>query len=137
MERWDAYDMEFHKAAGVTLVRGGEIPEGRFHLVCGVLVEHADGTWLVTRRARRNPSAACGRPRQAVPPWPGKRRWTAPLGSCGRKRAHLTEVGRVLSEDARAIFVEFLCRTGGEKETVSLQPGETVDYIISEHNVRK
>lgn len=51
MERWDAYDMDFQKDAGVTLLRGEKIPEGRFHLVCGVLVEHADGTWLVMRRA--------------------------------------------------------------------------------------
>lgn len=132
MEQWDAYDAEFHKAAGVTLVRGGKIPEGLFHLVCDVLVEHADGTYLVMRRA---PSKSFGGLWEATAGGSALAGET-PLDCAVRElreetgihTAHLTEVGRVLSEDARAIFVEFLCRTDGKKETVSLQPGETVDF---------
>ena len=39
MELWDAYDKDFKKIDGITLVRGKErsIPDGVFHLVCGCI----------------------------------------------------------------------------------------------------
>ena len=40
MELWDAYDSNFKKVDGVTLIRGNVIPDGLFHLVCDVLVMH-------------------------------------------------------------------------------------------------
>ena len=49
MELWDAYDCEGH-LTGETLVRGEPIPEGRYHLVCGVLVRHVDGDYLLMKR---------------------------------------------------------------------------------------
>ena len=53
MERWDAYDRNFRKVEGVTLIRGEPIPEGLCHLVCDVLVRHCDGTYLLMQRDRR------------------------------------------------------------------------------------
>ena len=49
-ELWDAYDKEFNKINGVTLVRGEPIPAGMRHLVCEVIVRHADGALLLMRR---------------------------------------------------------------------------------------
>ena len=49
MELWDAYDQE-GRLTGGTLVRGGELPEGLYHLVVGILVEHVDGTYLLMLR---------------------------------------------------------------------------------------
>ena len=48
----DAYDKDFKKIDGMTLVRGEEksIPKGVFHLICGVLVKHIDETLLITKR---------------------------------------------------------------------------------------
>lgn len=47
MELWDAYDRDFKKIQGVTLVRGEAIPEGFFHLVCEIIVRHIDGSYLI------------------------------------------------------------------------------------------
>ena len=43
MELWDGYFKDGTKA-NVTLIRDNNIPKGIFHLVCEVLVRHADGT---------------------------------------------------------------------------------------------
>ena len=55
MELWDAYTADFKKIDGMTLVRGEEesIPEGVYHLVCHVLVQHTDGTYLLMQRDAR------------------------------------------------------------------------------------
>ena len=53
MEMWDAYDKDFRQVPGVTLVRGEKIPAGLYHLVCDVLVRHADGSYLLMQRDRR------------------------------------------------------------------------------------
>ena len=50
MELWDAYDKDFKKIQGVTLIRGEEIPEGFFHLVCDIIVRHIDGSYLIMKR---------------------------------------------------------------------------------------
>ena len=53
MELWDAYDKDFRKIQGITLIRGEAIPEGIFHLVCDVIVRHADGSYLLMQRDKR------------------------------------------------------------------------------------
>ena len=60
MELWDAYDRDFKKIQGVTLVRGEVIPEGFFHLVCEIIVRHIDGSYLIMQRDKRD--GACPRP---------------------------------------------------------------------------
>ena len=44
MELWDAYNADFQKVDGITLVRGEPIPDGLYHLVSDILVKHTDGT---------------------------------------------------------------------------------------------
>ena len=41
MEIWDAYDRQGAKT-GTDLIRGEKIGEGLYHLVCEVVVRHAD-----------------------------------------------------------------------------------------------
>ena len=53
MECWDAYDRDFKKVQGVTLIRGEKVPENCFHLVCDIIVRHADGSYLVMQRDKR------------------------------------------------------------------------------------
>ena len=47
MELWDAYDVNFNKIEGKTLVRGEPVPDGVCHLVCDIIVKHTDGTYLL------------------------------------------------------------------------------------------
>ena len=46
-ELWDAYDNNFNKLNGITLVRGEPIPDGKYHLACEIIVRHIDGTYCV------------------------------------------------------------------------------------------
>ena len=36
LELWDAYDNQFNKLDNIMLVRGDEIPDGIYHLVCEI-----------------------------------------------------------------------------------------------------
>ena len=132
MEIWDAYDANWNRIEGRTLVRGRPIPEGMYHLVADVLVRHADGSYLLMRRD------------------PGKKyggMWEATAGGAALKgetpsecaerelreetgitASGLLEVGRIVSPEHRTLFAEFLCETDWKKDRVTLQKGETVDY---------
>ena len=48
MEVWDAYNKEFEKIEGMTLIRGEAIPDGIYHLVCDVIVKHTDGDYIMS-----------------------------------------------------------------------------------------
>ena len=52
MELWDAYDAQFRKIEGVTLVRGEPVPAGLFHLATDILVRHTDGSYLLIQDGR-------------------------------------------------------------------------------------
>jgi len=134
MELWDAYNSKFEKIEGLTLVRGEEarIPEGVYHLVCHILVKHTDGTYLLMQRDFRKP-------------YPGMWEATAggsalkgetPLESAfrelqeetGIKASELTEIGRVVRDQTRSCYVEYLCVTDCDKDSVVLQEGETIAF---------
>ena len=130
MERWDAYDRNFRKVEGVTLIRGEPIPEGLCHLVCDILVRHRDGTYLLMQRDRRKhyggmwEATAGGSALQNETPMEcAVRELYEETGISSRA---LTEVGRVQSENT--MYVEFLCVTDCRKDSVRLQVGETIAY---------
>lgn len=53
MELWDLYDKDGKRTGEVWERRHGnymDIPEGRYHLVSDILVQHRDGTYLLTKR---------------------------------------------------------------------------------------
>ena len=54
MEIWDGYNID-GSLAGVDLVRGEKIPDGLYHLVCEVLVQHTDGDFLLMKRDLNKP----------------------------------------------------------------------------------
>ena len=130
MERWDAYDRNFQKVEGVTLIRGEPIPEGLCHLVCDILVRHRDGTYLLMQRDRRKhyggmwEATAGGSALQNETPLEcAVRELREETGIFSRE---LTEVGRVQS--GNTVYVEFLCVTDCRKDSVRLQEGETIAY---------
>lgn len=130
MEIWDAY-LSDGTPAGQTLIRGEPIPEGLFHLVCEILVRHADGDYLLMQRDLR---------KQGYPGW-----WEATAGgsalagedalTCARRELReetgiadgtIAEIGRFVSRDT--IYRQYLCVTGCDKAAVMLQDGETIAY---------
>lgn len=129
MEYWDAFDENLFKIPDVTLVRGEPIPEGMYHLVCDVLVKHADETYLLMQRA---PEKTFGGMWEATAGGAAIKGET-PLGCAIRE---LQEETGILSSDLRhvgtiikdsTIYMEYVCFYAGRKD-VRLQKGETVDY---------
>ena len=132
MEYWDAYTRDLQPIKGMMLTRGEPLPEGVYHLVCDVLVQHADGTWLVMQRARckRNGgqweataggSALSGEsPRQCA-----ERELREETGVCA---TDMQQLGRSYNDERHTVYVEFFCRTECAKDSVVLQEGETEGY---------
>ncbi len=135
MELWDAYDRDGH-LTGDTLVRGEPIPDGLYHLVCGILVKHADGDYLLMKRALSKPS------------YPGY--YEASLGGAvqkgetlleGAKRELFEESGIIaekltpyyVARDKNSLYGAFLCETDWPKEQITLQAGETMGYLWVSH----
>lgn len=130
MEYWDAYDGNFRRIEGVSLVRGEDIPAGVYHLVCDVLVRHTDGSYLLMRRDPRKhygglwEATAGGSALRGETPLDCARRELRE--ETGIRAEELRELGRVRS--ANTHYVEFLCETDWPKDRVTLQEGETVAY---------
>lgn len=132
MEKWDAYTREGVLTDGV-LIRGEEVPEGLYHLVCEVLVRHTDGSYLCMKRAMNKKM------------YPGY--WEATAGGsalqgedklCCVKREleeetgivcnDFKEIGRYVYDGDHCIFYCFVCSVDCDKNSIRLQEGETEDY---------
>lgn len=132
MELWDAYDAEFHRVEGRVLVRGEPVPEGLFHLVCDVLVRHTDGTYLLMQRDLRKRGGGLWEATAGGSALQGE----DPLACAVRELREetgiiseaLTEVGRIVNPETHSLYVEFLCVTDWDKDAVTLQEGETINY---------
>lgn len=132
MEIWDAYNSRLEKIKNKKLVRGEKIPDGLFHLVCDILVKHADGTYLLMQRDLRKSYGGMWEATAGGSALAGE----SPLECAVRElreetgidASELTEVGRVVDIESHAIYVEFLCITNWNKNGVSLQAGETIAY---------
>lgn len=130
MELWDAYDRDLNIVDGVTLVRGEPIPEGLYHLVCDIIVRHVDGTYLLMQRDTRKSyggmweATAGGSALQGETPLECAFREL--YEETGIKAEHLEEIERDINH--RTIYVAFLCVTDCQKDSIVLQPGETMAY---------
>ena len=132
MELWDAYNRDFKKIQGVTLVRGEAIPEGFFHLVCDIIVRHSNGSYLIMQRDRRKhfggmwEATAGGSALQGEDPL-----------TCACRELHeetgiasdnLIEIGRVIHYRHQSLYVDYLCVTDIDENDIVLQEGETTAY---------
>lgn len=132
MEIWDAYNSDFEKIEGKQLVRGESIPEGLFHLACDILVKHTDGTYLIMQRDLRKSYGGMWEATAGGSALKGE----TPLESAIRELreetgivvSELTEVGRVVDNQKRTVYVEYLCITDWYKENVTLQERETIAF---------
>ena len=134
MEIWDAYNSRFEKIDGMSLIRGEEdsIPEGVYHLVCDILVRHLDGTILIMQRdlSKSYPSM-----------WEATAGGSALRGEDPKECAirelreetgiitsELQEIRRFVWEPTHSFYVEFLCETACDKNSVTLREGETAAF---------
>ena len=132
MELWDVYDAEFNKLEGKTLVRGEPVPDGLYHLVCDIIVKHTDGTYLLMQRDPRKHYGGLWEATAGGSALVGE----TPLECAVRElreetgiiSTELTQVGMVTDREAHSIYVEFLCVTDWDKDAVTLQEGETVNF---------
>ena len=129
MELWDAYDSKLNKIDGVTLVRGEQIPDGYFHLCSEIIVRHTDGTYLIMQRDKRKhlggmwEATAGGSALQGEDPLSCARREL--FEETGIESYELIEIGRVLHYSHKTYYVDYLCITDADKNSIVLQDGET------------
>ena len=132
MEVWDAYNRQFERIEGVSLVRGETIPDGVYHLVSDVIVRHIDGEYLLMQRDSRKHFGGM---------WEATAGGSAMQGedavSCAIRELReetgivsdvLIKVGQVISDENHSIYVEFLCITDCRKDGITFQEGETSAY---------
>lgn len=130
MEVWDAYDGQGH-LTGSELVRGEPVPNGLYHLVASVLVEHADGTYLLMKRDPSKPnwpdvyeaSAGGSALKGETPLQAAKRELEEETGITGGQWSPLYQ-----EKGAHTLYAGFLCRIDGDKNAIRLQKGETVAF---------
>ncbi len=130
MEIWDGYRKD-GTLAGIDLVRGEPIPDGIYFMTVEILVRHADGDYLLMQRDPTKPA------------FPGYLEATAG-GAAQKGEDPLTAALRELREETgiiadslspiahmtyrRMINYQYLCITDCDKNSVTLQEGETVGY---------
>ena len=136
MEIWDLYDKDGNKT-GDTCKREYEsfkkIPQGKYHMVCDILIKHIDGTYLLTKR----------HPQKDVYPgfWEASAGGSAVSGETSleaAKREMFEETGlqsdnfKLLnvshSNKSHSLFYSYLAIVDCDKNSVILQEEETVDY---------
>ena len=131
-EFWDAYDRDFNKIENVTLVRGEPIPDGLYHLVCDIVVNHTDGTYLLMQRdlqknfGGRWELTAGGSALIGETPLEGAMRELRE--ETGIASSDFKELRRVVNEQRHFVCVVYFCLTDCDKNSVTLQEGETIDY---------
>lgn len=137
-ELWDAYDNNFNKLNGITLVRGESIPDGIFHLVCEIIVRHIDGTYLLMQRDYRKhlggkwEVTAGGSALKGEKPLMGAIRELRE--ETGLMANDIKELKRIVHDGHHSLYVEYLCVTDCEKDLIILQEGETVDFKWIDRN---
>lgn len=137
-ELWDAYDNNFNKLNGITLVRGESIPDGIYHLVCEIIVKHIDGTYLMMQRDYRKhlggmwEVTAGGSALKGENPLMGAIRELRE--ETGLMANDIKELKRIVHDGHHSLYVEFLCVTDCDKDLIILQEGETLDYKWIDRN---
>ncbi len=136
MEIWDLYDINGNKS-DIKIDRHARqtIPDGLYHMVCDILVQHEDGSFLLTKR----------HPEKDVYPgfWEASAGGSAvsgesPLQCAVRelkeetgiqiKADDLVLISHTHSEKSRSSFFSYFVKVNCPKDSVVLQESETVDY---------
>lgn len=132
-EIWDGIYADGTKA-NIDLVRGDRIPDGIYHGVCAALVMHIDGTYLLMRRDDRKDTypgyyeaTAGGSMLKGETPDEGMRREL--FEETGIIPRELRFLKTIVSHQKQTIYYTYLGITDCKKDAITLQEGETTDYI--------
>ena len=132
MEKWDAYDRHLNKIDDLTLIRGEMIPDGVFHLVCEIIVKHTDGTYLLMQRDKRKHFGGMWEATAGGSALKGEDPLTCAIRELQEETGivsdKLVEIGRVLHHGHQTYYVDYLCTTDTDKNSIILQEGETSAY---------
>ena len=134
MEIWDLYDEQGRKTGETwERSRAREIPEGRYHIVCDILIRHQDGDFLLTLRDSRKEvypgcweASAGGSALAGETPEEAARREM--LEETGLIAERLELIGITRKPGSRSVIYAYLGTVSCDKSSVRLQEGETVDY---------
>ena len=134
MEIWDLYDEKGNKTGETwERSRAKEIPEGRYHIVCDILIRHRDGDFLLTLRDSRKEmypgcweASAGGSALAGETPEEGARREMQEETGLKAEKLELISITR--KPDSRSVVYAFIAMVDAAKDSVMLQEGETVDY---------
>ena len=134
MEIWDLYDEKGNKTGETwERSRAKEIPEGRYHIVCDILIRHRDGDFLLTLRDSRKEmypgcweASAGGSALAGETPEEGARREMQEETGLKAEKLELISITR--KPDSRSVVSAFIAMVDAAKDSVMLQEGETVDY---------
>lgn len=131
MERFDVYDSRGNRT-GKTMVRGEPMPEGCYRMVAGVLCMHRDGSVLLVKRHPDKPThpnlfeaSASGSVLAGEDAEQAARREL--LEETGIRCGELTQLYQ--AQDQKRLFRYYVTFVDCGKNTVRLQPEETVDYL--------
>ena len=133
MEIWDLYDEKGCKTGETwERCRAREIPEGRYHIVCDVLIRHRDGDFLLmTRDPDKDLYPGCleasagGSVLAGETPEEAARREM--LEETGLVPEKLELIGITRNARTRSIVYAYLASADYDKGAVRFQAGETTD----------
>ena len=132
MEKWDAYDSKLNKIEGVTLIRGEQVPEGYFHLCSEIIVRHTDGSYLIMQRDKRRHLGGMWEATAGGSALQGEDPLTCAMRELQEETGivsdELIEIGRVLHHGHKTYYVDYLCVTDVDKDSIVLQEGETIAF---------
>lgn len=132
MEIWDAYDEKQNKIDGVSLVRGEPIKEGCYHLVSEIIVRHKDGSYLLMQRDERKHLGGMWEASAGGSALQGEDAFDCAIRELYEETGIVSdewiELGQVLHDRHKTIYVEYLCNTDVDKDSIVLQDGETSAY---------
>ena len=134
MEIWDLYDEQGRKTGETwERSRAKEIPEGRYHIVCDILIRHRDGEFLLTRRDPEKDvypgcleASAGGSALAGETPEEAARREM--LEETGLAAENLKLISITRKPKTRSVIYAYLAVVDCAKDAVRLQEGETVGY---------
>ena len=134
MEIWDLYNEQGQKTGETwERSRAKEIPEGRYHIVCDILIRHRDGEFLLTLRdPGKDPYPGCleasagGSALAGETPEQAARREMQEETGLAAERLEL--IGITRKPQSRSIVYAYLATVDCDKDSIRLQEGETAGY---------